>query len=390
MLSAKNYLKNNRKRAAILIISFGLYFALLYGVQFFLQAMMATEEAVSVTGKDRMQCVFVGRGDLLPIDTTLWEEESNATEKQKIAELNQGVVLFAEELEKDPKIDAVIPCATYGIRINSFTGSSYYRIPLVLKEEVKQICDYNHVTLLQGDYPKEPGDILIDERMAKNRGFHLGEPLFEDSYRVCGIASANSYFGVGIPIHGQIVKRHLLFLDQGYITSISDYFAKMGIEASKEEGSDIEIIWDIRTGKENVAKSYDDLELPMNIMIYVFTFVLGITLYIVYHLHIKERYEEWCLYRSLGYSKQDIFQMAFCEFLICLAFGIMLAVVSIGIIIVIGINLMESKGVAYQIFLPDKIKQIIAIMVCLTGILQIPVVTAMRHITTVDAMEEDV
>ena len=89
-LSAWFYLKNNKKRAAILILSFGLYFVLLYGVQFFLHPSVYMYEVIAVKGAERMQIGYLNGLEKLNdamdlgMDMSLWEPEQEATYEEKV------------------------------------------------------------------------------------------------------------------------------------------------------------------------------------------------------------------------------------------------------------------------------------------------------------------
>lgn len=113
------------------------------------------------------------------------------------------------------------------------------------------------------------------------------------------------------------------------------------------------------------------------------------TLLLVYQLHIKDRYEEWCLYRSLGYSAKSIFVLALKEFILCLLIGFVFALLCIGIIFIFGGAIMDNKGIPYRLCLPDAILQLSGILVFLSALLQIPVLKVLRTIKTVDAIEDD-
>lgn len=389
-LKAWYYLKNNKKRAAVLIVSLGLYFALLYGISFFVNPMYYTDEAVYLGNGELMQMAFVNNAGRLPMDLTLWEEGSSATDENKIVELNRAIKEFATELGKDARVDHVLQCFTYGVTVHTLTGSSYYSIPMVTKEQAQLICDYIGVRLVEGNYPEQPGDILMDERMAKNRNVQVGDKLYDESTRISGIVSCSSYFAVGIEPEELMVKRFLIFLDQGTLTDLKQFFQEYDWEASNNNSSQIQIIYDIENSKEVVDKFKDEMQQPMGVMIYVITIVMGITLYFVYQLHIKDRYEEWCLYRSLGYSQREVFSLALREYGICILGSMVLAILFLLLIFYFGGNMMKSKGIVYHLWIPDTFLQLTAIMVFLSGVLQIPVFQAMQHITTIDAIEDDI
>ncbi len=389
-LKAWYYLKNNKKRAAVLIISLGLYFALLYGINFFVNPMFYTDEAVYLGNREFMQMAFVNNSSKLPMDITLWEEGSTATNEDKIIELNGAISRFAKELEEDERVDHVFSCFTYGVSIRTLTGSTQYEVPMVTKEQTQLISDYIGVRLLDGSYPEQPGDIVMDERMAKNCNVQVGDKLYDDSTRISGIVSCSSYFAVGIEHEELIVKRFLIFLDQGTIPDLQQFFSKYDWEASNKNSSQIQIIYDVVNSRKVVGKFKDELQQPLGVMVYVITIVMGITLYFVYQLHIKDRYEEWCLYRSLGYSQREVFSLALREYGICIMGSAVMAILFLLLIFYFGSSMMKSKGIVYQLWIPETFLQLTAIIVFLSGVLQIPVFQAMQHITTIDAIEDDI
>ncbi len=389
-LKAFRYLRNNKKQAAILVISFGLYFALIYGVYFFINPMHYTDKEIYLGNAQKMQSVYVQNTDKLPMDTSLWEESSKATEEDKRIELNRALSVFADELEKDNRIDYVIQCYTYGMRVRSFTGYNQYNTPLVSKSKARLICDYLDVKLVEGRYPEVAGDIILNERMAKNVGVKVGDILPDSSIKVCGIVSSKSYFAVGIETEEKMEERAIFFLDQETIPDLKSFFSERGWVASFSNNAQIMILTDMVNGKKRVEELEEEMEQPLLVMCYVITFIMGIVLYFVYQLHVKYRYEEWCLYRSLGYSRRDIYLLALREFGICMIGSILLSLLCIALIVTIGGIKMNQMGISYQYWLPDTVKQLMRDAILLVGVLQIPVYQAMRHITTIDEIEDDI
>lgn len=389
-LSAWRYLKNNKKRAAILIISFGLYFALLYGVRFFVNTMYYTDESVHLGNSDQMQIASIKRGDKIPMNTSLWEEESSATVEEQVNEINRAFGEYAKELEKDERVDYVFLCYTYGIAIHTPLSSSYYATPMVTKDQARIICDYLGARLVEGSYPESPGDIVMDERMAKSCKVKVGDIIYDDLTRVSGIVSCSDYFAVGIEYDQLFVKRNLVFLNQGKLADLKAFFLDYGWEASEYERSEIHILRDVDNLNKLVEETYHSVDQPLAVMVSVITIIMGVVLYFVYQLHIKERYEEWCLYRSLGYSQREIFSLALREYVFCIIGGGILTILFLLLIFYVGGGMMDSKGIVYHYWIPDTFVQLIAIIIFLSGLMQIPVFQAMQHIRTIDAIEDDI
>ena len=192
-LSAWFYLKNNKKRAAILILSFGLYFVLLYGVQFFLHPSVYMYEAISVRGAERMQIGYLNGLEKLNetlklgMDMSLWEPEREATYEELVAEINKGTTALKQVLEEEGTADHVFICNNYHIRVKAFAGETSYNAPMLTKEELDILVNYLQLHIVEGRMPQKPGEFLMDANMAKNRGFKVGEKLYDEDTTLVGV-----------------------------------------------------------------------------------------------------------------------------------------------------------------------------------------------------------
>jgi len=395
-LSAWFYLKNNKKRAAILILSFGLYFVLLYGVQFFMHPSVYMDEMIYVGGAEKMQNGYI-RNYLklnevmnLGMDASLFEAESGATYEEMVAEINKGTSRFAKLLQEEGTAEHVFICNSYGIYVSSFGGDGYYCAPMLKKDEIVTFAEYLDLKITEGRMPEQPGEFLMDERMAKNRGFTVGDYLYDSKTKLVGIVEYDTYVAAGIDYaDGANPDRQIYLLNNGTIPDLKEYFAKFGIEAGIESSSTIEIYSDQVNAIKEVEKFSKELQTPLSVMTYAIAFVLGLTLFFVYRLHVQDRYGEWCLYRSLGYSQKDVYSLAFREFGICIGISVGLAAIITAMLCIIGAAIMRSKGMFYEYLLPHVLLQILGIGTLLAGVMQIPVVIAMQKVKTIDAMEEE-
>jgi len=395
-LSARFYLKNNKRRAAILVLSFGLYFALLYGVQFFLHPSTYMYEQIAVQGAERMQSAYlnglerINEAMELGMDFSLWEPEANATYEELVAEINRGTEVFEQRLREEGTADHVFVCSCYNIGVNSFGGNCTYAAPMLKKEELLTLVEYLELEVVEGRLPEQPGELLMDENMAKNRGFAVGDTIFDKDTTLVGLVEYDTYIAAGIDYGDERhPDRSLYILSDGSIPDLKEYFAGFGVEADNESHSAIQIQADKVNAVESVEEMAEELQMPLKVMTYSIAFVLGLTVFFVYRLHVQDRYTEWCLYRSLGYSEREVYSLAFREFGICMGISVTLAVIISVVICMVGAMLMRSQGMLYEYILPEVLLQIFGIGTLLAGVMQIPVVIAMRKVKTIDAMEED-
>lgn len=395
-LSAWFYLKNNKKRAAILILSFGLYFVLLYGVQFFLHPSVYMYEAVCVKGAERIQIGYLNGLEKindamdLGMDMSLWEPEQEATYEELVAEINKGTARFQQVLKEEGTADHVFVCNSYNFRVNSFAGQTTYNAPMLSKEELDILVDYLQLNIIEGRLPQNPGEFLMDANMAKNRGFRVGETLFDEESTLVGIVEYDTYIAAGIDYeNSEYPDRTLYLLNAGTIPDMKEYFAGFGVDADISSQSTVQIISDRVNMAKDVEETNNQIQTPLKVMTYAIAFILGLTVFFVYRLHVQDRYSEWCLYRSLGYSQKEVYSLAFREFGICLGISVVLAGVLTGLLCVVVGAIMRSKGMLFEYWLPNVLLQIVGIGTLLAGILQIPVVIAMQKVKTIDAMEEE-
>lgn len=395
-LSAWFYLKNNKKRAAILILSFGLYFVLLYGVQFFMHPTIYMDEVIAVQGAKQIQSGYINGLEKLNeamnlgMDMSLWEPEREATYEELVAEINKGTDRLAQLLQEEGTAEHVFICNSYGISINSFGGDSYYNAPMMTQEELVTFVEYLDLKIKEGRMPENPGELLMDEKMVKNQGFLVGDCLYDQETKLVGIVEYDTYIAAGIDYEEErFPDRNIYLLSKGAIPDLKEYFAKFGIEADTESFGTIEILADEVNASKEVEKWAKEIQTPLNVMTYSIAFVLGLTVFFVYRLHVQDRYAEWCLYRSLGYSEKEVYSLAFREFGICIGMSVGLAVVVTTVLCLIGAAIMRSKGMVYEYLLPHILLQILGIGTLLAGIMQIPVVIAMQKVKTIDAMEEE-
>lgn len=391
-LKASVYLKNNKRRALIIIISFGLFFFLIYAIRFFMFPSCYMDEVICVKSAEQMQVAYMNSftATCKDLDESLWEENSGATYEDMINELNRAGKVFLDELRGDVDNSLIYLCNVCNIRIKSFIGNSTFYAPMVDQEEFKEIVDFMDIEVSEGRMPEAPGEIIVDERMLRNLERSVGDTLYSDNTIIVGTTKTKYFFAAGIDYeNSEYSNRYLFFINDGVISDLKAFFEKYDIDADVQRNSAVQILADRVNASKTVQRFKDELDIPLGVMTYSIMVVLAITLYFVYRLHIQDRYSEWCLYRSLGYSSKEVFFLAFREYIICLFFSIILAtILSIGICFAGG-QLMESKGMIFKYVIPDTLYQLIGISVLLTGIMQLPVVGAMRRVRTIDAMEDD-
>ena len=70
----------------------------------------------------------------------------------------------------------------------------------------------------------------MDTNMAKNKGFKVGDKLFDEKTILVGIVEYDTYVAAGIDYeNSEYPDRSLYFLGEGTIPDMKAYFAKFGL-----------------------------------------------------------------------------------------------------------------------------------------------------------------
>ena len=383
-LSAMKYVKNNKRRVAVLVVSLALSFVLTYLTNFLL---MSQEETCMVCAVDNAQTVqYMGlMGSTLGIDVdNISEQEFEKQYLEKSLEL-------CEALKKHEGIKEAFYTEVLFNTITMSFGSWSSQVPLMEKEELKIVAEHWDMKITEGRMPENPGEIVLDKAAMKNGGYTCGDyynvGLLEKNFKIVGVLDNDTYIGYGIKNPDKEMNNLIMILSDGSIDNLYPILEKEGIKP--KVGSDM--IFDPVSGAEDVKINVTDAIGTSTTIIYVvITVLMFLSLYIVYTMYLRDRHNEWCLYCSIGFSRKEIYKAIMREllFTICLAVGIGIVLTAVG---AFGVDklLLSSKGLKAKYFYPDTLGEILCTYVLLVGLLQIPVRFALHKIKTVDAIEDD-
>ena len=384
-LSAMNYIKNNRRRTAVLIVALSLCFVLTYLTQFLLSTTEETFRSICVDNTKKIQYINLA-GSSLGLDVSLDLEELMPLYVQANEELG-------ERLETHPEVKEVIYSQVLYEYIMPAVGQMTVELPLVKPEEVPVLMEHMGAVLAEGRMPEVQGEMVLDQASMKNNGFVLDGYYNEDSmgtsYKIVGVLDYDGYFGCGIAYDmGSAASgfNMLIVLSEG-IEDMSALLLDEGIEVRDTYDN----IFDYKEGMELLQTGVIDVIGNSTRFIYVgVILLLSIALIIVYTMYLRDRHEEWCLYSSIGYARKTVYFAILRELL----FTFVAALVIGGIIIMGGEVLLDAvmiqpSGLKCRYFSPSALGEILCTYVLIFGILQIPVRYALHKIRTVDALEED-
>lgn len=381
-LSAMTYIRNNKRRVSVLIVSLALCFVLVYLTNFLLSSTVESFRPLLL--KNTLKCQFISLpGSAYGLNDELDDEQYAALYKQKTLEL-------VEELKGQEGIEYAFYVDIIYCPIEPAIGGTSYEIPCTDKENIPVFMEHFNAVLKEGRLPENPGEVVLDEASMINNDFELGGYFYEDSYEeyftIVGVLDCNTYFGCATASATSFAQM-ICTLSDGSIKDMSALLHDLGYAFDKSTSAVVDYSWGeawLKTQVVNVLKNSTQL-IYITIMI-----LLSISLYIVYTMYLRDRRNEWCLFRSIGFSQTSIYFSILRE----LTFTFVAAIAIGGVIISLSVAALDYMliiplGLKCRYFYPQTLGEIFCSYVLLFGLLQIPVRYALYKIRTIDAIEDD-
>lgn len=380
-LSPMRYIRNNKRRVSVLVVSLCLCLALIYVANFLIMSSDATAKKIFVSPMERM-CTIGFSYENLGINEEDFEEENLPKLKEKI---NQKYREIANQLDSAEDVVKAFPFASTNVMIKPPIADFGYSIPLIDPEYADILLDHMDAKLAEGRLPEKPKEIALDRATMLNNGFMLGQTYGTAEYVITGILDCDLYFGYGIIGEQRYVG--LYILTDKCVEDAAKYFSVLGYGYEK----DYDYVEDYNTNmkfcNEYVSKEFEQATKYIYIGIFVLLFV---SLFVVYTTYLRDRHNEWCLYCSIGYSRKAIYLSIIGELLFTFIIAIIIGLaVTALMVFALDMIMMKPKGIACQYYYPDRITEIFCAFVLFFGLLQIPVRYALYKIRTIDAMEDD-
>lgn len=380
-LSAMRYIKNNKRRVSVLIVSLTLCFVLTYISFFFLSTTTETFRSVLLDNAEKLQYIEPS-ARVFDLDYEMSVEDEYL--RKYDIKLNE---LIDRLREKEEIKDAFKAEIVYGT-VQSFVGRYTFELPLVTKEEMPILLKHMKAALTEGRLLEKNNEIVLSESAMKNEDYRLGDSLKENhSITIVGIIECEYYFGCGIYEGDTYDNQRICILSDGSIEDLTLFLNNMGYKVDRSR----EKIIDKTSGEEDLQNDVIDAIEGGTDIVYVFILaVLFIVLLIVYTTYLRDRQNEWCLYSSIGYSKKAIYFSIIRELLFTFAVSLFAG----GIIIffmeaALDYCMIRPMGIKCRYFYPDVLMEIICSYVFLLGMLQLPVRYELYKIRTIDAMDDD-
>lgn len=375
-LSPMRYIRNNKRRVSVLVVSLSLCIAIIYVVNFLVMTTDAMSRNVFLDTR-KLSCVI---GFTLNFEDDEYADKDN-DELKKI--WNDIYRENAQKLDQEENIVKAIPFYPVNIQISPPVGTLGFNLPFIDTENADVLLEHMGATLLEGHLPEKPNEIALDKATMLNRGFSVGEKI--NDYTITAILKCDYYFGYGIIGNERYLGLNILTKE--CVEDATTLFPLIGREYNK----DTDLLDDYNTFMHDYEVYVKKELVDSTKYIYVGIFILlFVSLFVVYTTYLRDRHNEWCLYCSIGYSRRSIYLSIMGELLFTFIVAILAGtVITTAMVFILDALMMSQKGMICQYFYPDKILEILCAFVLFFGLLQLPIRYALYKIRTIDAMEDD-
>lgn len=375
-LSPMRYIRNNKRRVSVLVVSLSLCIAIIYVVNFLVMTADAMATNVFLDTR-KLSCVI---GFTLNFEDDEYADKNN-DELKKI--WNDIYRENAQKLDQEENIVKAIPFYPVTIQISPPVGMLGYNISLIEPENADVLLEHMGATLIEGHLPEKPNEIALDKATMLNRGFSVGDKI--NDYTITAILKCDYYFGYGIIGNERYLGLNIL--TKKCVKDATTLFPLI----EREYNKDTDLHDDYNSQKLDYEVYVKKELVDSTKYIYVGIFILlFVSLFVVYTTYLRDRHNEWCLYCSIGYSRKSIYLSIMGELLFTFIVAILAGtVITTAMVFILDALMMSPKGMMCQYFYPDKILEILCAFVLFFGLLQLPIRYALYKIRTIDAMEDD-
>ncbi|MDE5779827.1 MAG: hypothetical protein K2I10_15235 [Lachnospiraceae bacterium] len=385
-LSAMKYIKNNKRRISVLIISLMFCFVLFYLSQFLLYVTSESFGDLLIHNAEKIQYVS------LPSYTFGLDSEALEAlgEEGFIEQKYQKSMELLSKLKEQKGIKEVYYTDIYWIELSAVVGQLGGECPMIPVKELPDFLKHFNARIIEGRMPEKDREVLLDEKYMKNNKYKLGDSLRDFSNtKIVGVLESDYYLACGALENEQIpvYNPEFVVLTDGTVEDMADLLRDIGYEF---EDNDAGIV-DIKNGKEDLQKDIiDTIDNSTRVVFVGITGIMSLAILIVYVTYLRDRRNEWCLYCSIGFSRKNIYYAVMREllftFITALAIG---GVITLSSMVILEHTMIGALGLRCRYFYPDMLFQILCVYALIMGLLQIPIRVALYKIRTIDAIDDD-
>lgn len=382
-LSALKFVRNNKKQVWVMMIALALTFMTMYIINF-----------LFLTTKESFQALFLEQPKrvaylALSPDTMGVEQEAYATDEEYNLAIDNAREKVVADIKAHEGISDAVFTQTASAQYQGIIGQVGYDFPLLSKEQIPQYMEHMGATLIEGRLPENDGEILVDQKVLKNRKMKIGgyfnEQGFGQTFKVVGVLESDYMTCVGTPMGYTNSGWYIVVLCDEANSDMAKVLKDIGITPTEYDTIFDSVDW-AQMYQEMVTEQLDAALLAILIVVIIF---LAISILVAYISFMRSRVNEYCLYTSIGFGRKDVYGMMMREIVIIFGISIILgAALTIVIMIYLGKFVLEPLGLIYKYFYPEHLLRIVAAFVAIIGLLQIPISVTVNNIKTIDRIEE--
>lgn len=382
-LSALKFVRNNKKQVWVMIVALSLTFMTMYIVNFLFLTTKESFKALFLEQPKRVAYLDITPG-------TMGVEKDNYTSDDEYSvAIDKARDNMIADIKKHEGIrDAVLTQTIYA-SYQGIIGQVGYDFPLLSKEQIPEFLNHMGAKLIEGRMPEGDGEILVDEKVLKNKKMEVGGYFNESSYghtfKVVGVLASDYMTCVGTPMGYTNSGWYIVVLCDEANADMTKVLKDIGITPTEYDTMYDCVDW-ADMYEELVTKQLDAALLAILIVVVIF---LAISILVAYVSFMRSRVNEYCLYTSIGFGRKDVYGMIMREIVLIFGISIILGgIVTVIIMIYLGSFVLEPMGLIYKYFYPEHLLRILAAFVAIVGALQIPISVTINNIKTIDMIEE--
>ena len=378
------YIKNNKRRVSVLVVSLAMFFIITYMSMFLLSTTSETFRSVLTESTKYIQYILLTDKDL-DIDAGILQD--GITEEDYMDAVNKKYNSIKGDFKKCKGIEDVFIVQTEYAYVTSIVGNYYIEIPMTNKKQMDMLLKHMGAELADGHLPEKKDEVVLDRKIIKNHGYKKGDTLNRNSdVKIVGIIECDYYFGCGIANNNKtFTNPELCVVTDGTVHNLEKTIEKQGVILENSE------FIDLANGEKKLQDEIiDTISGSTNFIFAGIMVIVAILVVIVNISYMRDRRSEWCLYSSIGYSRKAVYYSILREMLFVFVTALLTAaVVSIILMKLLDIFLITELGLTCLYFIPETLIEILCAYIALFGILQIPVRFEIYKIKTIDAIDDD-
>ncbi len=378
------YIKNNKRRVSVLVVSLAMFFIITYMSMFLLSTTSETFRSVLTESTKYIQYILLTDKDL-DIDAGILQD--GITEEDYMDAVNKKYNSIKGDFKKCKGIEDVFIVQTEYAYVTSIVGNYYIEIPMTNKKQMDILLKHMGAELADGRLPEKEDEVVLDRKIIKNHGYKKGDTLNRNSdVKIVGIIECDYYFGCGIANNNKtFTNPELCVVTDGTVHNLEKTIEKQGVILENSE------FIDLANGEKKLQDEIiDTISGSTNFIFAGIMVIVAILVVIVNISYMRDRRSEWCLYSSIGYSRKAVYYSILREMLFVFVTALLTAaVVSIILMKLLDIFLITELGLTCLYFISETLIEILCAYIALFGILQIPVRFEIYKIKTIDAIDDD-